>query len=98
MAGFPYKKEIDSWSCTKPTQPTIKASKWMMKTNKSYSLTKAQKRVWFNLKLSEKPLPNIAMVFELNGSLDVWALRKALENVVEENTVLKSTIYSSADH
>ncbi len=68
-----------------------------MYTNKSYGLTKAQKRVWFNLKLSDKPLPNIAMVFELQGSLDIWSLRKALENVVEENSVLKSTIYSSSE-
>lgn len=67
-------------------------------TNKSYSLTKAQKRVWFNSKLLDKPLPNIVMVFELLGNLDIWALRKALEILVDENSVLKSTIYSSTDH
>ena len=65
--------------------------------NKSYSLTKAQKRVWFHSKMSEKPLPNIVMVFELEGELDVWALRKTIEQLVEENSVLKSTIYSSKD-
>jgi amino acid adenylation domain-containing protein/thioester reductase-like protein len=68
------------------------------KANKSYSLTKAQKRVWFNSKLSDKPLPNIVMVFELHGALDIWALRKAIETLVDENSVLKSTIYSSKDH
>ncbi len=66
--------------------------------NQSYSLTKTQKRVWFNSKLSEKAIPNIVMVFELTGQLDTWVLRKSLENLVDENSVLKSTIYSSADH
>lgn len=66
--------------------------------NQSYSLTKTQKRVWFNSKLSEKAIPNIVMVFELNGDLDTWTLRNALENLVDENSVLKSTIYSSAEH
>ncbi len=66
--------------------------------NQSYSLTKTQKRIWFNSKMAEKALPNIAMVFELSGDLDCWALRKAIEVLVEENNILKSTIYSSGDH
>jgi amino acid adenylation domain-containing protein/thioester reductase-like protein len=66
-------------------------------TNQSYSLTKSQKRVWFNSKVLDKPLPNIVMVFELIGNLDIWALRKAIENLVDENSVLKSTIYSSTE-
>ena len=67
-------------------------------SSQSYSLTKTQKRIWFNSKVSEKILPNIVMVFELTGSLDVWALRNAIDALVDENSVLKSTVYSSADH
>lgn len=63
-------------------------------SNKSYSLTKAQKRVWFNSKLSEKPLPNIGMVFELHGNIDMLALRKSIEALVNEHSILKSIIYS----
>ncbi len=77
--------------------PNDPASKLQM-NNQSYSLTKTQKRVWFNSKISEKTLPNIAMVFELAGDLDIWALRKAIEDLVLEHSVLKSTIYSSAEH
>lgn len=62
-----------------------------------YSLTKTQKRVWFNAKLSDKPIPNIALVFEIEGFLSITTLRKAIKHLVNTHTVLKSTIYSSND-
>lgn len=64
----------------------------------TYSLTKTQKRVWFNTKLSDNPIPNIVMVFEITGLLDLWALRKAIRHLVDQHSVLKSVIYSSNDY
>ena len=64
----------------------------------SYSLTKTQKRIWFNSKASEQATPNIVMVFELTGNVDVWAINRAIELFVDETEVLKSTIYASGSH
>lgn len=58
---------------------------------KRYSLTKSQKRIWFESRANSDAIKNIALVYELLGALDISILEQALLNVVAEHDIFRSS-------
>jgi len=57
-----------------------------------YPLTHAQKRLWVIHQMEENPMAyNMMGAFQLKGALDVMALEKALDTLVQRHEILRTT-------
>ena len=61
-------------------------------SKKLFSLSKAQKRIWYKVRLQENER-GIGLVYALRGHLIVERLEKALFELVEDHRIFKSVIY-----
>lgn len=63
----------------------------------SYPLSFAQQRLWFLDRLNpDNPAYNIPGAFDLEGSLDITALREALDDLIARHATLR-TVFSETD-
>lgn len=64
---------------------------------KRYSLTKSQKRIWFESRADSEAVRNIVLVYELTGNLDPHLIEQAMLRFVSDHDIFRSSFSFAHD-